>query len=144
MKAHVLKKKPAPGFTLIEIMIVVAILGILVSIALPNYREYVLRARVVEAFSGLGSMQNTAEEYWNTSNPHTYAGLTPLPTGQNFTFSLVSADASSYVLQATGTGPMLGYTYTIDQGGNRATTATVAWGTSTSCWIDRKGAVCMQ
>jgi type IV pilus assembly protein PilE len=144
MKAHSTKNKPAPGFTLIEIMIVVAIIGILVSIAMPNYRDYVMRARVVDAFSGLGSVQNAAEEFWNTSNPHTYAGLTPLPTGQNFTFTLVSADASSYVVQANGTGTMAGFTYTIDQSGNRATTATVGWGTSTSCWINRKGSQCVQ
>lgn len=145
MKSSLRPRNASAGFTLIEIMIVVAIIGILASIAIPNYRDYVVRARLTEAFSGLGSVQNAAEEYWNTSSPHTYAGFNQLPAASaNFTFVLVSADASSYVVRAQGQGSMAAFQYTIDQSGNRATTATDGWGTSTSCWIDRKGAQCLQ
>ncbi len=139
----------ARGFTLIEIMVVVAIVGILVSIAVPSYRDYVLRARLTEVFTGLGGVQTAAEEYW--ANKHTYAdmdaaGQNRIPaTTANFSYALTSAGDSAYLVTATGRGSMTGFAYTIDQNGTRATTAApTGWGTSTSCWIDRKGGTCVQ
>jgi type IV pilus assembly protein PilE len=134
------------AFTLIEILVVVAIIGILTAIAIPAYHDYVVRARLTEAFSGLGGVQTAAEDYWNSSSPHTYAGFDRLPSNSDsFTFTLSGATASAYTVTATGAGPVAGFVFTIDQNGNRATTAApTGWGTSTSCWIDRKGAQCVQ
>lgn len=141
----------ARGFTLIELLIVVAIVGILSAIAVPQYRDYVIRARLTEAFTGLGSVQTAAEEFWN--NQHTYSGMDA--EGQNripketdsFSYELVSADESAFVVKAIGKSQMLGFSYSIDQNGNRKTISTPnanAWGTSDSCWIDRKGSTCVQ
>ena len=134
------------GFTLSEILGVVAIVGILSAIAVPAYHDYVVRARLTEAFSGLGSVQTAAEDYWNSASPHTYAGFDRLPPNStSFTFTLSGATASAYTVTATGAGPVAGFVYTVDQNGNRATTgAPSGWGTSTSCWIDRKGGQCTQ
>ena len=135
------------GFTLIEILIVVAIVGILSAIAVPSYRDYVVRARLTEAFSGLGGVQTAAEEYWNTSIPHTYAGFDRLPPeSASFVFSLADgASSSAYTVVATGKGTMHDFVYTIDQNGKRATTgAPDGWTTSATCWVDRKGAQCVQ
>lgn len=140
----------ARGFTLIELLIVVAIVGILSAIAVPQYRDYVIRARLTEAFTGLGGVQTAAEEFWN--NKHTYEQFdqgTPsrMPTAENFDFSLVSADDSAFVVKAVGKNQMVGFSYSIDQNGNRKTISTPndnAWGTSDSCWIDRKGSTCVQ
>lgn len=134
----------AGGFTLIELLVVVAVIAILTAIAVPAYGSYVTRSRLTEAFSGLGSVQTAAEDYWNTKVPHTYAGFDRLPASSaNFTFTLTSATASSYTVTATGAGTMAGFVYTIDQNGNRTSQAG-SWGTSNTCWIDRKGALCVQ
>jgi len=132
------------GFTLIELMIVVAILGILGAVAIPAYGNYVMRARLADAYSGLGSVQTAAEEYW--SNNRTYAGFDRLPPASaNFSYSLTSATASAYVVTAAGRGPALGFSFTIDQNGARTTArAPTGWTASTSCWIDRKDGRCVQ
>ena len=136
------------GFTLIEILVVVAIVGILSAIAVPSYRDYVVRARLTEAFTGLGSVQTQAEEFW--ANQHTYAGMDgsgqnriPANTA-NFSYALTSADAASFKVTATGRGQMDGFVYTIDQSGARTTRGPTGYGNSDACWIDRKGGTCVQ
>lgn len=52
------------GFTLIELMIVVAIIGILASIAIPAYQDYTIRAQVVEAFSITGELKLSIKDYY--------------------------------------------------------------------------------
>lgn len=132
------------GFTLIEVMIAVAVVGILAAVALPAYTGYVTRARLTEAFTSLGGAQPAAEQFW--ANRRTYAGFetaSNFPSSSaNFDYSISNATASAYVITATGKGKAAGFSYTVDQNGARATTATPDWGTSTSCWVDRKGGQC--
>jgi type IV pilus assembly protein PilE len=142
-------RRRAGGFSLIEILVAVAIVGILTAVALPAYSSYVLRTRLTEAFAGLAAVQPNAEQYW--SNKHTFVGLdteTPsrLPAASaNFTYSLSNLTDSSYTVTARGQGPADGFVYTIDQSGQRATTAVpTGWTASTSCWVDRKGGLCTQ
>ena len=140
------RKNPQQGFTLIEMMIVVALIGILSAVAIPAYSNYVLRARTAEAFTMLGGLQPAAEQYW--ANKRTFADMpVPGPTA-NFTYSLVSASDSAYQVKAVGTNKMVGLTYTIDQSGNRKTTVASGnfanWTTSETCWVDRKGGQCTQ
>lgn len=52
------------GFTLIELMIVVAIIGILASIAIPAYQDYTIRAQVVESFSITGELKLSIKDYY--------------------------------------------------------------------------------
>ena len=54
------------GFTLIELMIVVAIIGILAAVAIPAYQDYIARAQVSEAVSLLGSGKTPVAEYWSS------------------------------------------------------------------------------
>lgn len=141
--------KRQAGFSLIELMIVVAIIGVLTAFALPAYSSYMLRTRLTEAFTGLASIQPRMEQHW--ANTRTYAGfdeLTPrqLPAdSEHFTFELTEASAGAYLVTATGQGAAEGFAYTIDQNGNRVTTAVPDdWTGSDNCWVDRKEGTCAQ
>lgn len=133
------------GFTLIEVMVTVAIVGILSAVALPAYSTYVTRGRLSEAFTALGGAQPAAEQWWANNRDYSkfyQASNFPAATA-NFTYALSNATTSSYTLTATGIGKVAGFVYTVDQNGTRATTASpTGWGTSTSCWVDRKGGAC--
>jgi type IV pilus assembly protein PilA len=56
-------KRVQQGFTLIELMIVVAIVGILAAIALPAYQDYTIRAKVSEGLAALGACKTSVAEY---------------------------------------------------------------------------------
>lgn len=136
-------KRHARGFTLIEMMVTVAIIGILTAVAIPAYSNYVIRARTAEAFTALGGLQLTAEQFW--ANNRTYNKLTKPDNTSNFTYTITNDTDSTYTATATGTNKMVGFVYTLNQSGTRATTGVPAgWTTNDACWVDRKGGQCTQ
>lgn len=141
-------KRSNRGFTLIEVMITIAIIGIVSAIAVPNYRDYVTRGRLVEAFSALGALQPNAEQFWSNTrsfaNFDTQSNAFPATTA-NFSYALSGATDSAYTVTATGLGPAAGFVFTIDQQGNRATTGVPSgWTGNAGCWVDRRGGTCSQ
>jgi type IV pilus assembly protein PilE len=143
--------KTQNGFTLIELMIVVAIVGILAAVALPSYNDYVTRGKIPDATSGLASKRVRMEQFYQDTR--SYVGAPDLgadtATSQYFNFAGVAADGppQTFTLTATGKASMAGFTYTIDQAGTRTTTmtppaSTKGWTGNASCWVTKKGGAC--
>lgn len=142
-------KRIQAGFTLIEVMIVVAIVGVLTAIAVPAYGDYVKRGRITDAVSGLSDMRVKMEQFFQDNR--TYEGacvagtVAPLPANTTqFTFSCSGLSASAYTVSATGTSTMAGFTYTVDQSNLRNTTALPTdWtGANNNCWVIKKDGTC--
>lgn len=142
----------AGGFTLIEMMITVAIVAIIAAVAIPAYGEYVVRARLPQAHNSLSDLRIKLEQYFQDNR--TYAGAcaagtaAPLPASDDFTYACPAdtLTAAGFVAVATGRAgtPMAGFTFTIDQNNARRSTALPAgWGTAPrDCWVVRKGGAC--
>jgi type IV pilus assembly protein PilE len=126
------------GFSLVELLIAIAIVGILMAIAVPGYREHVRRGAVEEALAQMRSGAVALEQYFLDNRVYFDA---PCPAG-TARFALSCAlNAETYTITATGSGNVSGFVYTLNEQGVAATTGG-DWGTNAACWIIRKGGSC--
>jgi type IV pilus assembly protein PilE len=141
------------GFTLIEVMIVVAIVAILSAVAMPAYSDYITRGRIPDATSGLATRQTRMEQWFQDARSYRAAGSNDCAigaadnSGTYFNFTCVAGSATTFTITATGKGPMTGFVYTVDQGAIRTSTftgtgASSGWSNSTRCWVTKKGEAC--
>jgi len=138
------------GFTLIEMMITVAIVSILAALAYPSYSDYVLRGRLVDATNTLSATKARMEQYFQDNRVYTAVGTftPPCATVQAVgTFSVSCTGTGSaltgtaYTIVATGSGTTSGFVFTVDQDNTRRTTLVNSrWGTASyNCWITKRG-----
>ncbi|MBB6188804.1 type IV pilin protein [Rhodanobacter sp. MP7CTX1] len=147
-------RKPVGGFTLIELMIVVAIVAILLAIAVPSYLDYITRGKLTEAQNNLAAYRVSMEQYYQDNRNYGGAACgAPVPAGstlQYFTITCAPAGggstAQAYLATATGDAgtSVSGFTFTVDNNNiQKTTTEPAGWGTGTiNCWVMRKGGSC--
>jgi type IV pilus assembly protein PilE len=126
------------GFTLIELMVAVAIVAILTAVAVPSYTNYVLKSRRPDAKQALLDFAAREERYYTLNNTYTstaaalgYAAL-PLSLGSNgdYLLSVVTATTTTYSVQAVPQGSQADDTcgtYTLDNFGNQGAATANCW-----------------
>jgi len=152
--------RQSQGFTLIEVMITVAIIGILAAVALPSYRDYILRGQLVDATNLLAAGRANMERYFQDNRTYAAVGTIYPPCDANipvaqrtqgaFVLSCTAGngdapDGTSYRLRATGSGGTASFVYTVNQLDVKQTIISTGapWTAGTySCWIMKKGQSC--
>jgi type IV pilus assembly protein PilE len=145
MDMNTSNRRRMAGVTLLELMAVVMVIGILGMIALPSYRQYVMRAQRTEAKTALLQLQTNQERFYLANR--TYGGTADLaalgfPTGktENGTYALTiaGADTNTYTVTAT---PVAGARIDMTQDAMCTTLSITAQGVksatgsnATSCW----------
>lgn len=132
--------KKAFGFTLLELMIVVAIIAIIAAIAIPAYSDYVTRARRADGKTALIALQ-LAQEKWRSNNPAYTTNMASLPAATTspdnyYTISISEASTATYTAVAAPTAaqvdPECG-SLIIDESGTESVTGTAS-ATPDTCW----------
>ena len=127
-----LNRRAQKGFTLIELMIVVLVVAILASIAVPAYNEQIRRSRRATAQAEMLEMAQCMERF-NTSN-RTYAGgdaRCQQPATDRYAYVIAVPTANTFTITSTPQGPQV-YDSCGDLGLNQAGTRTHSAGTN--CW----------
>ena len=127
------------GFTLIEVMIVVAIIGILAAIAVPSYSQFVLESRRTDATSSVLDCAAKLERNFTANNSYATAGVCTNTSIDGF-YALTTPilTATTFTVTATATGSQLNddecRTISLTHLGRQSATDATAANSSNTCW----------
>jgi type IV pilus assembly protein PilE len=136
------------GFTLIELMVAVALVAILAAAAVPNYREHVLRSQITDATQALADARAAMEQHYLNQRAYTGGPCATAATVGTFSIACTTTPtAETYAITATGSQTTAGFTFAVDHHGTQRTLALPSrWGSVPSggypCWVGRKGQTC--
>jgi len=149
--------KKVQGFTLIELMIVVAVIGILAAVAVPQYNQYILKSKLAEARAELSDARVRLERYFQDNRRYNNAAaecgvdITTFGEKRYFAYAcdVVDADgdgwAEGYTVTATGIAALgtAGFEFTINERNQKVTTSVPAdWTINANCWVTGPGGGC--
>lgn len=129
------------GFNLIEVMVVVAIMGLLASIAVPGYQDYIKSGNSIEAPSNLANCRVQAEQFFQDN--FTYVGFACVPSdAKYFDYSVENQSATTYTLRAAGRAAqnMGNFDFTVNQ--DNAKSSTFDGTTGATCWLTSSSGTC--
>ena len=157
----------ARGFTLIELMITIAIIAILTAVAFPSYTDYVTRSKLAEAYAHLADLRVKMEQSYLDNRRYNATGTlgtcgipggnTPTALGSKyFDFACSSSNPNAagdqeYLLTASGKAleNLNGIAFTVNQGNTKTTNVTAAtpmadkgYASSGTCWVRKKPSTC--
>ena len=140
------------GFTLVELMIVVAIVGIIAAVAVPNYIDYVRRGNVADMTSAMSDAKLRVEQrYADTRNYNigtlcSEAGV-DIQDNDRYKISCVTPNApianpyQTYTITGTGKGNIVNFVYTVTETGAKGSTLGAQWGGGSAGgrWVMKRG-----
>ena len=141
----------ARGFTLLELMITVAIVGILAAIALPSYMDYVTRGKLTDGIAKLSDAKVKMDTYFFDNRQYTDAGgkcgvTFPVTAGKDDYFLIgCAATNTTYTLTATGVsanGLSSSFVYRVTQANAKSSVGPAGWASAATCWAVRKDGSC--
>nr|WP_282451111.1 pilin [Marinobacter bryozoorum] len=124
------------GFTLIELMIVVAIIGILAAVAIPAYQDYVARSQVSEGMATAGAVKTSITEFYQSQGAFPPANQYQETNGGRYTDNVTHADTGVITVTMRNAAPVnnaiRAYTFTLTPALNAAGNAIVNWNCDTA------------
>ena len=138
------------GFTIVEILVVVSIIGLLAAIVYPSYSSYIVKSRVAEATSALADLRYKSERFYQATRSYvkqTKPGgmVCGVPAADTHYFSFnCTGSATTFTWVASskpgaGMGDEGSYQFSIDEQGNMATLYFAGKAVDESCWLSSAG-----